>query len=216
MLTCPQKSTLALALVLAAPFHVSAVGDVIHFVNGDPATHHWKWLFSENWQSWLDITRAPDDQPDVEGGNAVAQINISTQEFWNMTNFGARVASSQSGPYELTKALAHGESVAANQFAVRAIHIFSEFTNGPFLTDFPMGEIRYIGVLTESGNYGWIAVRRGTSYPGHFSLEALEWAYETIPGKGINAGEVPVPAGLALFTSLFFVRSSRRRSHASG
>lgn len=198
---------------LAGSTHAAA--DIVHFVNGNPVSYNWRWIFGGP-TGWLDITRAPDDQPNVQSGSAVAQESFLTSEFWNVTIGGARVATVIVDGWFLTEALQSGDLVNAREFEPATTHIWAEFVNGPFRTTFPMGEIRYIGVLTESGNYGWIAVRRGTSYPGHFSLEALEWAYETIPGKGIRAGQVPTPSGLALFTSLLFVRSSRRRNHAAG
>ncbi|MCL4211216.1 MAG: hypothetical protein KJZ68_11180, partial [Phycisphaerales bacterium] len=192
-----------------------ARADIVHFVNPDPGEeghYNWHWRFAINWESWLDITRASNDQPNVRSGNAVGQVNRSTSDFWNETNGGASVAIVLYEGEPLTSSLAGGAPVAEESFVQRATHIFSEFEVGPFITTFDMGVVQYMGVRTESGNFGWIAVRRGTTRIEWFSFEVLEWAYETVPGKGINAGEVPAPGALAAFALLPIFFRSRRRS----
>lgn len=205
-------------VILAAILGLHAQADIVHFVNPDPGEeghYNWHWEFDINWESWLDITRASDDQPNVRSGNAVGQVNVSTSDFWNMTLGGASVASVPDGGFTLTNALEIGESVEAQVFSQDTTHMFSEFEVGPFRTTFEIGALQYMGVRTKSGNFGWIAVRRASTRIEWFSFEVLEWAYETTPGKGIDAGEVPAPGGLAAVALLPFLTRSRRRSKRS-
>jgi len=71
----------------------------------------------------------------------------------------------------------------------------------------PFAELRYIGVLTASGQYGWIEVSRAD-----LSLTAHAWAFETEPGVPIIAGQVPAPMSLALFGLGVYTTTRRRRS----
>jgi MYXO-CTERM domain-containing protein len=54
----------------------------------------------------------------------------------------------------------------------------------------------YVGFQTNNGDLGWIKIevldRRGEDYPD--GVEAIDWAYNNVPGAGINAGQTPSPS----------------------
>lgn len=210
------------ALLLAVSFVVttcaawSASAGITHFINpnrGEPGHYDWRWQrLGEpgTLLNWLDVTMPSTGQGLGRNGNSVGQLFLGDENFHNNGSENGAMLAHIPG-FRVTKALRLEDSVDNNLFRDSVWHAGD--MDG--ISYFPVGEVRYMGVLTSSGNYGWIKVVRGAAGWHRFSFEALEWAYETIPGKGISAGEVPAPSGLALFTSLLFVRSSRRRNHAS-
>lgn len=109
-----------------------------------------------------------------------------------------------------TVALALGDPVAGNAFESLSAHVY-DFEERR--SDFEIGVPAYIGVLTGYGNYGWILVERiGGSHFDLYNLVAYAWAYETIPGKPINAGDIPAPGGAAAFALLTAAARRRRRA----
>ncbi|MCI0629089.1 MAG: hypothetical protein L0Y44_00365 [Phycisphaerales bacterium] len=190
----------AAALLLA--LSRSAHSAIIHFTNpaqGEPGHYDWHYEAVDGWESWLDITAGPDQQSNQLNGNSIAQA-YGAQGVYNWTNGGAFIQSTTISIFPVTLALDYGTPLAGLEDHLAAWHVVEEIK-----TFFPEGEIRYMGVRTLSGNYGWIEVERTG-----MNFTAYAWAYETEPGVSIDAGEVPAPATLGLLAVVAF-RSSRRR-----
>jgi hypothetical protein len=82
--------------------------------------------------------------------------------------------------------------------------------SGPNFTGLAPTDVRYLGVkmeLNDTGltNYGWIGVR--ITNAADATGEVVGYAYETLPGVPISAGDVPEPGTfiMALFGSAVFV-----------
>jgi hypothetical protein len=93
-------------------------------------------------------------------------------------------------------------------------------TNGPNFTGLAPSDVRYLGVkmnLNGSGliNYGWVGVR--ITNQADATGEVVGYGYETTPGVGVLAGQVPEPTTIvsALFGGVmafgFLWRRLRRR-----
>jgi MYXO-CTERM domain-containing protein len=182
---------------------------IVHFINPDPGQEghfNWHWQREDDpvtFENWLNITKPSTEQSELATGDSVGQL--WNPSFRNQTFGGAsvRVVGNSS---HLTKALEFGNPVDGGEYQALATHWFDDGGGQGITSDFPENELRYIGVLTASGNYGWIAVIRE-----RFDLRALAWAYETEPGVGINAGEVPAVGGVALFGLAGLAARRRRR-----
>jgi MYXO-CTERM domain-containing protein len=187
---------------------------IVHFINPDPGQEgHFNWNLQDpdgpiTFEQWLDITRPSTDQFELRNGNSVGQFFDENGGDWrNYTSDGAEVA--RIPGFFTTRAFLSDESIDDDaMFNHVAFHVAS--TGEGIESDFPQGELRYIGVLTTSGNYGWIAVIRDIR-----SLRALAWAYETEPGVPINAGQVPAVGGVALFGLAGLAARRRRREGVS-
>jgi len=74
----------------------------------------------------------------------------------------------------------------------------------------------YLGVSFEKEEetyYGWVQM----SVPNEFAYAVVhDWAYETTPGIGINAGVVPEPATIGLFALGLAALLARRLRRARG
>jgi hypothetical protein len=200
-------------------FVPSAFAGIIYFENPPPGQEghfnwHWQMRFEEEtFENWLDITKSPMEQSDIGGTNSVGQLCLGCDitSDYNWTSGGAAVATFQDGAIHATMALDFGDPVQTNQFETLSAHVY-DFEKRH--SDFEVGVLSYIGVLTGSGNYGWILVERiGESHFDLYNLVAYAWAYETIPGKPINAGDIPAPGGAAAFALLAL--GTRRRRAAS-
>jgi MYXO-CTERM domain-containing protein len=185
---------------------------IIHFINPPPGQEghfnwHWQDPFGDRtFENWLDVTRPSTDQFGVESGNSIGQLSQRDGER-NFTSDGASIATTE-GTVS-THAFMLGEEMIDYDYDEVALHVYDSG-----LSEFPQGDVRYIGVLTASGNYGWIAVERMEGgYPERMNLIALAWAYQTEPGVSIRAGEVPGVGGVALF-GLAGLGARRRRRHA--
>ena len=69
------------------------------------------------------------------------------------------------------------------------------FTQGAFGGPFGLAQ-GYLAIRLDKidgYHYGWIGLR-----PAPFTLYVTEWAYNTVPGQGITAGQVPEPSTWAL------------------
>jgi MYXO-CTERM domain-containing protein len=205
--------------VLAAAFTVtlasggSTMAGIVHFINPDPGQEgHFNWNLQDpdgpiTFEQWLDITKPSTDQFELRNGNSVGQLFDDNGGDWvNSTSNGAEVARVldrfDTRAFDLNEVI--DETALYNHLA---FHVYSDGFG--IQSDFPQGELRYIGVRTEAGNYGWIAVIRDIR-----SLRALAWAYETEPGVPINAGQVPAVGGVALF-GLAGLAARRRRREGS-
>lgn len=182
---------------------------IVHFVNPDPGEEghfHWHWQRPDDpvtFENWLDITRPSTDQFGLATPNSVGQLyEDDGGDSRNITFGGAGVALVEGTT--ITRAFEFGQDIVGAPYNHRAAHWFT--AGGPLESDFPDGELRYIGVLTGGGNYGWIAVIRENR-----DLRALAWAYETVPGRTIHAGEVPGLGGVPLFGLLGLAARRRRR-----
>jgi len=191
---------------------------IVHFINPDPGEEgHFDWHWQaeddpETFENWLNVTKPSTEQSELATGNSVGQL--WDPAFGSVTNDGAsvRIVGGGSG---LTKALAFGDPVGGGEYREFAIHWVSS-GGGGLESDFPENQLRYIGVLTTGGNYGWIAVMRVPDEFGRFvDLRALAWAYQTEVGKSINAGEVPGVGGVALFGLAGLAARRRRREGAA-
>jgi hypothetical protein len=217
MCTNPSMRPSALAALLATLPAASAIAGIVYFENPPPGQEghfNWHWQMrgeEETFENWLDITKAPWDQSEIGGQNSVGQICVGCTGGldFNRTIGGAAVASLKGGVLQATLALALGDPVAGNTFEPLSAHVY-DFEERR--SDFEIGVPAYIGVRTGSGNYGWILVeRRGGSHFDLYNLVAYAWAYETIPGKPINAGDIPAPGGAAAF-ALLSLGTRRRRA----
>lgn len=185
-----------------------ARGEIVHFVNpapGEPGHYDWRWVSGVSWESWLDITRAPNDQPNTAHGNAILQCGDLFNTF-NMHQLGAFIAADSDN---MTLALPLGASFQGLTIYNESIHWIAG--NGSEWTNFTPGVRQYIGVVTGLGNYGWIEV----SFAGG-SLTAHSWAYETNPDTPITAGQVPAPGAAALLGVAAALRVRRRKRAAAG
>jgi len=188
----------------------SVEAGIVHFINpppGEEGHFNWHWQLPETeqtFENWLDITKPSTHQFGMASGNSVGQLSRRDGER-NFTSGGAAVAT-VSDVSAATRAFLLGEEIVGADYDDVALHVYDSG-----LSEFPQGEVRYIGVLTASGNYGWIAVERMEGgYPERMNLVALAWAYQTEPGVPIRAGEVPGVGGVALF-GLAGLASRRRR-----
>ncbi|MCL4211273.1 MAG: hypothetical protein HRU76_09180 [Phycisphaeraceae bacterium] len=200
------------AIAFSAAFVWNASGGIVHFVNpapGEPGHFNWHWqqrFDPPSWEHWLNITKPSTDQQESRTGNSVGQHFAGGGDMFNATSEAAWIASYSD--LVVTRALELDDDVSASFFRDGAEH------SGDFKgweSDFPRGVVRYMGVLTQSGNHGWIAVIRAGEGHHRYSFLALAWAYETVPGKPILAGQVPGAGGLALLLPAMFL--TRRRRH---
>lgn len=209
------------ALVAAAGVAGVAHADIVHFVNPAPGqAGHYDWRAAPPGSAniWLDITRPPDQQPDVQSGNAVGQIREEWFDSYLVyhTAVGAGPVAQVAGYawdfVNVADGLPHGAAYprANSHFASGAYFYEVEGPDsfgGPY---FLPGERRYIGVRTEGGNYGWVEVE--LNYP---NFAAFSWAYETVPGAPIYAGQIPSPgAAVGLGVGAFAVTGPKRRRPA--
>ncbi|MBX3403286.1 MAG: PEP-CTERM sorting domain-containing protein [Phycisphaeraceae bacterium] len=181
----------------------AAKGDIIHFANpapGEPGHYDWRWVAGISWESWLDITRAPTDQPNTAHGNAILQCGDPFNMI-NMHQLGAFIA--QDGD-NMTLALSLGASFEGLTTFNESIHWVAG--NGGEWTNFTPGIRQYIGVLTGADHYGWIEVSFA-----YGSLTAHSWAYETQPGVPITTGQIPAPGAAALLGFGLLGATIRRR-----
>jgi MYXO-CTERM domain-containing protein len=186
----------------------SAMAGIVHFINPDPGQEghfNWHWQGPEDprtFENWLDITRPSTDQFELGNGASVGQLGSrSGDENGTFGGASVRIVGGGSG---FTLALEFGDPVHAGEFDDLAFHWLDQ--GGGIESEFPENELRYIGVLTASGSYGWIAVIREAG-----DLRAFAWAYETEPGVSINARQVPAVGGVALFGLAGLAARRRRR-----
>jgi len=206
----PDFASSTLLLLLATVFQGgSAMAGIIAFENpgpGEEGHFDWHWPGRDNpvtFEQWLDITKPSTDQSALENGNSIGQIWAPEEQ--NQTFGGADVA--RAGNTTLTRAFSFGEDVSAAVFSTNGLGTHVALVNGnEVVSDFPAGELRYIGVKTENGNFGWIAVVRD-----RFNFTTTGWAYETEPGVPINAGQVPVGGTAPILGLGLLFRRSRKR-----
>jgi len=190
----------------------SAMAGIIAFENPDPGEEgHFNWrLHGRNedptFESWLNITRPSTEQFELQTGDSVGQLfAFNGGDSQNFTMDGASVATFD-GFGGLSRAFTGGEVISADaDFETFTVHAL--IADVELVSNFPEGELRYFGVQTQNGNFGWIgAIRSGLEF------RATGWAYETEPGVPINAGQVPV-GGTApiLGLGLLFRRSRKRK-----
>jgi hypothetical protein len=172
---------------------------IIYFQNPPPGQeghYDWKWVPDDRVQHWLDVTRGPHQQSNTLNLQSIGQFDVGGLDYLNITENGAQVMVEDDTV--LTLALNFGDPIPNGRWDDLATHAFE----GEFgaQSNFAPGIPAYIGVLTGNGNYGWILVVRGDGdLEDQMSLTAIAWAYETIPGKPIYAGQVPAPGALAAF-----------------
>lgn len=226
---------IALALLCAASCAPAAHADIIHFINpapGQPGHYNWNqrtYPTDDDPSNFLDITRSAAAQDytwdNFAGdGNVVLQrqINYDFADTIDDLGFatghqgwwGLEVANLLVNTDEWTASLSDGQPVTAAgglAWSNRARHVaLFVHPGGPWYSLLPAGQRRYIGVLTGSGNYGWIEVERVNG----FDLVAHSWAYETTPGVPITAGQIPAPGAGGLLLAAATLRICRRRRAA--
>ncbi|MCC6676299.1 MAG: hypothetical protein IT436_04070 [Phycisphaerales bacterium] len=183
--------TATAAALSAVLFGAAARADIVHYVNpaaGEPGHYDWRFEPVEGWQSWLDITLGSGQQTNTPGDAAVCQ---SASEWFdgyiNVHTSGGAMVLAWWGGMSSVFLLAHGWPAEESPFE----YIWS---NEAWLNYPTLAGLRYIGVRTMSGRYGWIEL---ADAPGP-SLTAVAWACQTEPGVPILAGQVPAP-GPAVF-----------------
>jgi len=199
-----------LAIAGAGPI---ASAEIVHFVNPAPGQPgHYNWFAPIGESCFLDVTLPAAEQPNQENGTSIGQ-GVSGFPVGGI--FGVMVGTAGPGailtssfvvnsePESRTLPLSYGQPLAGQVYSS-----FGYYSTGapPFIESlFPEGERRYVGVRTDSGNYGWIEVERTG-----LTLSAFSWAYETVPGAPIRAGVVPSPCTLTLLAAAGLLRRSRR------
>lgn len=196
-----------------------ARAEIVHFINPAPGQPgHYGWHFGDLWSpQYLDITLAPDAQPNTAGANAVAQNRVAF-DFGDIIDDAGIVSGHQAWgtplaevlvvPSLYTAALTYGHIVGAGaevSWSDRSRHM-SVLGLFSLTSQFPTGQRRYIGVRIQGDRLGWIEVSRDA-----LSLTAHAWAYQTQPGVPITAGQVPAPGAAAVLalSSLTCVRRRR-------
>ncbi len=200
------------ATLCAAWCASAAHAGIVHFVNpapGQPGHFAWGQITEED---WLDITVGPGQQSNQPSGRSISQSFQALGSNANVHEGEGRGAFIMASPdiITFTSPLLVGEPVTPSglerEWSTVGVHAqFNPFT-WEFYSWFPQGEARYIGVLTTGGNIGWIEVTRIDMF-----LVAHAWAYETVPGVPILAGQIPAP-GAAVLLGLGPVTLRRRRS----
>ncbi|MBX3381878.1 MAG: hypothetical protein KF864_00050 [Phycisphaeraceae bacterium] len=207
-------NTRVAATMCAALFGSAAHADIVYFINpapGQPGHYAWTAGLPGSPGVWLDITRPSHQQFNVQGGNAAGQV---LEELWGITYswhqpvsaapIASLLRSSASG--FSADPLSHGSPLGPSSWwHTWALHIEVEWYPYSVNSLFPEGQRRYLGVRTDDGRYGWIEVERTG-----VNLTAYSWAYETVPGVPILAGQIPTP-GAAVLLSLASITVSRRR-----
>lgn len=210
-----MKMTVSAALCAGVCWS-AAQAEIVHFINpaaGQPGHYDWRWEAAAGWQSWLDITRGPTDQPNVLNGNSVGQIVASFAPGANLTSSWPGIPAAdvaidwENYSQFMTLALAEGSPLVGLAYLSQAHHFNPDMFPGEPLSLFADGQRAYIGVRTLSFRYGWIEVVRSGA-----SLSAYAWAYETEPGVPILAGQIPTPATFALLGLGALAFAKRRRS----
>ena len=208
-----RSTTVAIACAtLCAAWCASAArAGIVHFINpapGQPGHFAWGQITTED---WLDITVGPGQQSNQPSGRSISQnFELSSNENVHDPAGPGALILAIPALITYTDSLLFGEPVIPlgflREWSTWGVHsIFDPFT-GLISSNFAESETRYIGVLTASGNRGWIEVVRNG-----MSLTARAWAYQTEPGVPITAGQVPAP-GAAVLLGLGIATSRRRRS----
>lgn len=167
---------------------------IVHFTNpspGQPGHFHWRSEFEV--PHYLDITRASTDQPNIDTGSSIGQVHYAVsplEGFVGLLIGPAGVATHYWGNEGELIAFQFGASIIGLHYQALGI-IATEYLNN-FASPFPEGERRYVGVVTDTGSYGWIEVERFG-----LRLAAYSWAYETEPGAPILAGQIPAPGAVS-------------------
>lgn len=204
-----------IVLVTLAACVTASHAEIEHFTNpapGQPGHYNWRFDWWTLEPSWLDITRAPSDQPNVPGGASVGQLFVGEGDAdYNMHGGGAELLAVPAwGGWSFTQCLTAGEPVAPmfpHGWFDTAAHAVASF-GGPHSSLFPSGAPGYMGVRTRAGQLGWIKVEFELD---DLNFRALEWAYQTEPGVAISAGQVPAPGTLALFGLAGWMTVRRRQ-----
>lgn len=215
------RTALAASIVAAACAAVTARAEIVHFVNPAPGQQgHYGWAFE--WTPgapvWLDVMQGPQQQTNLPNGSSVAQL----YESWGSAELNVHLGGAQvltiPSAVEATFFLIEGDSVSPSDQGVFPRHWSFESTHiiapvGAMMwSHLPFGSAGYIGVRTAEGNLGWIHVIWEAS-THDMSLRALAWAYETVPGVPIAAGQIPAPgAAVVMGAGVFAVALRRRRS----
>lgn len=188
---------------------------IVHHVNPGPGEPgHYAWSALVGIPTWLDITRPAAAQTNTETGSSIAQGLGGFPGGW--ADWGVLLGGSSNPPGQSSTfavaddddpfvlALAYGDALVGLRFDGWSLyaHGMPPNVNSLFLE----GEYRYVGVRTGDGRYGWVEVVRTGQ-----SLAAFSWAYETVPGVPISAGQVPAP-GAAVLVLAALTTFRRRRT----
>jgi hypothetical protein len=208
------KGVIATGFISCAAFGhpFSAYAGIIYYQNPPPGNeghYGWMWNPDDRIQNWLDVTVAPTDQTNTINFSSVGQLYNGGLDYINFTEAGALVAIEDSSV--ATLALGFGDPIEGRRLSGFGGHA-AEAEEG-VQSNFAPGIPAYIGVLTGNGNYGWIlAVRGDGDLEDQMSLTAIAWAYETIPGKPLYAGQIPAPdVAIAMAMGAPFALTPRRR-----
>ncbi|MBX3381887.1 MAG: hypothetical protein KF864_00095 [Phycisphaeraceae bacterium] len=181
---------------------IAARATIVHHDNPVPgAPGHYAWAALVGVPTWLDITLPAAAQTNTETASSIAQGLGGFPGGW--ANWGVLIGGSvnQQGPWSTfavadddeayVLALSHGDALNGLRYDGWSLYALGMPPNVYSL--FPEGEHRYIGVRTGDGRYGWVEVARTGQ-----SLAAFSWAYETVPGVPILAGQIPAPGAVVL------------------
>lgn len=206
-----------IAAVCVFPLGIQAArAEIIHFVNPAPdQPGHYNWRFEPGAVHWLDITRSSGSQTNLANGSSVSQVSHDSP--WGDFNVhlvedfssSATVLGIADGWFHPTWCLGFGDAVQSYPVEIDWL-VYAEHVSPSevlyFVSFFPENQSGYMGVRTMWGQHGWIeAVRTG------MSLSAFSWAYETVPGQPIRAGEVPTPGAAVVLVVGVLASAARRR-----
>lgn len=211
-----MKQHVSLAIIAASAFAASAHADIVHFTNpapGEPG--YFVWHGAWEYPRYLDITVPAAAQSNEPTGNSVMQVILGfpTGGVWGMLGSWvgepsnlARVGGVVIPPYDDPEVLPleNGDPLAGLSYLEWGFYAYGY---PPSQSPFPLGQRRFVGVLTMEGRYGWIEVEREG-----LDLRAVSWAYETEPGVPILAGQIPTPGALAVLALSALTSTRRRRS----
>ncbi|MGE0366889.1 MAG: hypothetical protein AB7Q00_14275 [Phycisphaerales bacterium] len=192
---------------------------IIHFTNPAPgAPGHYDWYAAVSGDGLsLDIAAPPEGQTNAFNGSSLTQAfsGVPTGGTFSVLVgvAGAEFVSSDHEDSTFVTPLNAGEAFSSLDFnsgALIATIVYPEGQPTAGFSLFPESARRYVGVRTSDGRFGWIEVQRSG-----YSIAALSWAYETVPGVPINAGQIPAPGPPALLAiGVYWISLRRRLPHS--
>lgn len=203
-----RASTALMVMVLAAGL---ARAEIIHHVNPAPGLPgHYDWSVQLWEMKYLDVSLPAAEQTSTGSVNSLLQYYLleympgsGSPPVHTGVVYGPAMVAVDHIEENLLPLLAGDHLDGRNWMDAAYFAWGSPQTHSPF----PEGERRYIGVQISGGRFGWIEVERTG-----LSFAAYSWAYETVPGVPILAGQVPAPGAAAVLAVAFVTTNRRRRS----
>ncbi|MBX3381883.1 MAG: hypothetical protein KF864_00075 [Phycisphaeraceae bacterium] len=201
---------IACATLCTAACVATVRADIVHFVNPAPGQPgHYDWSVQLWEMKYLDISLPAAEQTSTGSGNSLLQYYLleympgsGSPPVHTGVVYGPAMVAVDHIEENLLPLLAGDHLDGQNWMDAAYFAWGSPQTHSPF----PEGERRYIGVQISGGRFGWIEVERTG-----LSFAAYSWAYETVPGVPILAGQVPTPGAAVLMVAGALGAATRRR-----